>query len=117
MQGLVKLIMNSLYVENMRRDINEEDKCNSEFWMQTENDENVLDYGRYPNGEYFAKLKQDDGLESHTDLKKTMPAHFGRFILSNSKRIMINFKRENIGFESNNVYCSDTESLYVEKNH
>ena len=44
MQGLVKLIMNSLYRVQIRRDINESYYCNSENWMKTEFDENVLDF-------------------------------------------------------------------------
>ena len=43
MQGLVKLIMNSLYGVQIRKDINESYYCRSENWMKTEFDENVLD--------------------------------------------------------------------------
>ena len=43
LQGLVKLIMNSLYGVQIRRDINESYYCKSETWMKTEFDENVLD--------------------------------------------------------------------------
>ena len=42
MQELVKLIMNSLYGVQMRRDINESYYCKSETWIKTEFDENVL---------------------------------------------------------------------------
>ena len=44
MQGLVKLVMNSLYGVQIRKDINETYYCKSEYWMKTEFDENVLDY-------------------------------------------------------------------------
>ena len=44
MQLLVKLIMNSLYGEQIRKDIGESYQCKSEMWMQTEYDERVLDY-------------------------------------------------------------------------
>ena len=44
MQGLVKLIMNSLYGVQIHRNINESYGCKSETWMKTEFDENVLDY-------------------------------------------------------------------------
>ena len=50
MQGLVKLIMNSLYGVQIRKDINESYYCKSENWMKTEFDENVLDYWKLPNG-------------------------------------------------------------------
>ena len=44
MQELVKIIMNSLYGVQMRKDINESYSCKSENWMKTEFDENVLNY-------------------------------------------------------------------------
>ena len=44
MQGLVKLIMNSLYGVQIRKDIDQAYKCKSQHWMETEYDENVLDY-------------------------------------------------------------------------
>ena len=36
MQLLVKLLMNSLYGENIRKDIEEKFVCKSEVWMMTE---------------------------------------------------------------------------------
>ena len=48
MQGLVKLIMNSLYGVQIRKDIDQSYKCKSQHWMETEYDENVLDYRRLP---------------------------------------------------------------------
>ena len=44
MQLLVKLIMNALYGEFLRKDIVESYQCKSEMWMMTEYDERVLDY-------------------------------------------------------------------------
>ena len=44
MQGKVKLLINSFYGVQIRRDINESFYCKSETWMKTEFDENVLDY-------------------------------------------------------------------------
>ena len=41
MQGFVKLIMNSSYGVQIRKDINEFYKCKSKDWMQTEYDDNV----------------------------------------------------------------------------
>ena len=63
MQGLVKLIMNSFYGAQIRRDINESYFCKSELWMQTEYDETVLDYWRLPNGNYNLKMKKGDVLD------------------------------------------------------
>ena len=117
MQGLVKLIMNSLYGVQIRKDINESFYCKSETWMKTEFDENVLDYWKLPNGNYIVQMKKDDGLDDDCDIKNTLPAVLGAFILSNSKRIMNNFIREINGFYNNSIYYGDTDSLYIEKKY
>ena len=83
--------------------------------MKTEFDENVLDYWRLPNGNCIVKMKKDDGLDDNCDIKNTLPAVSGAFILSNSKRIMNNFIREMNGFCKNSMYYGDTDSLYIEK--
>ena len=41
----------------------------------------------------------------------------GAFVLSNSKRIMNNFIHAIYGFHSNDVYYTDTDSLYIENKH
>ena len=117
MQGLVKLIMNSLYRVQIRKVINESYSCKSETWMKTEFDENVLDYWKLPTGNYIVKMKKDDGLDDGCDIKNTLPSVLGAFILSNSKRIMDNFIREINGFYNNSIYYGDTDSLYVEKKY
>ena len=115
MQGLVKLVMNSLYGFQIRKDINESYKYKSQHWMETEYDDNVLDYWKLPNGNYIVKFKKDDGLDSNNNIKYTLPNHLGAFILSNSKRIMYNFIREINAFYNNSIYYGDTDSLYIEK--
>ena len=117
MQGLVKIIMNSLYGVQIRKDINESYYCKLEIWMKTEFDENVLDYWKLPNGNYFVKMKRDDGLDDDCDIKNTLPAVLGSFILANSRRIMNKFIREINGFYENNIYYTDTDSLYIEKKY
>ena len=118
MQRLVKLIMNSLYGVQIRKDINESYCCKSETWMKTEFDENVLDYWKLPNGNYIVEMKKDDGLDDDDcDIKNTLPAVLGAFILSNSKRIMNNFIREVNGFYNNIIYYTDCDSLYIEKKY
>ena len=117
MQRLVKLIMNSLYGVQIRKDIDQSYKCTSQHWMETEYDENVLDYWRLPNGNYIVKIKKDDGSEGDNDVKNTLPSHLGAFILSNSKRIMNDFIREINGFYNNSIYYGDTDSLYIEKKY
>ena len=81
MQGLVKLIMNSLYGVQIRKDINESYSCKSETWMKTEFDENVLDYWKLLNGNYIVKMKKDDGLDDDCDIKNNLPAVLGAFYL------------------------------------
>ena len=115
MEGLIKVIMNSLYGVQIRRDINESYNCKPEIWMKTEFDENVLDYWRLPNGNYILKMKKDDGLDDDCDIKNTLPVVLGAFILANSRRIMNEFIREINGFYNNNIYYTDTDSLYIEK--
>ena len=104
MQGLVKLIMNSLYGVQIRKDFNESYYGKSENWMKTEFVENVLDYWKLPNGNYIVNMKKDDGLDDDCDNKNTLPAHLGAFILTNSKGIMSNFIREINGLYNNSFY-------------
>ena len=115
MQGLNKLNMNSLYGVQIRRDNNESYYCKSETWMKTEFDENVLDYWKLPNEKYSVKMKKDDGLDDDCDNKNTLPAVLGAFILGNSRRKMNDFIGEINGFYNNNIYYTDTDSLYIEK--
>ena len=118
MQALVKLLMNILYGVQIRKDINESYHCKSETWMKTEFDENVLYYWKLPDGNYIVKMKKDDGLDDDDcDIKNTLPAVLGAFILSNSKRIMNNFIREINGFYKNIKYYTDCDSLYIEKKY
>ena len=63
MQLLVKLILNSLYGENIRKDIDEKFTCKSEMWMQTEYDERVKDYWKISSNNYIVKMTDDNGLE------------------------------------------------------
>ena len=63
MQLLVKLIMNSLYGEQMRKYIEESYQCKSEMLMMTEYDERVLDYPKINFGNYIVKMKDDEGLQ------------------------------------------------------
>ena len=117
MQILVKLLMNSLYGENICKDIEEKFACKSEYWMQTEYDERVKDYWKISGINYIVKMIHDAGLEDEVKKLNTMPLHLGAFVLSNSKRIMNNFIHAINGFYTNDVYYTDTDSLYIEKKH
>ena len=56
MQGLVKLILNSLNGVQIRKDIDQFFKCKSEHWMETEYDDNVLDFWSLPKGKYIVNF-------------------------------------------------------------
>ena len=60
MQGSVKLILNSLFGIQKLRIINELYKGKSQHWMETEYDDNVLEYSKLQNGNYIVKLKNDE---------------------------------------------------------
>ena len=117
MQLLVKLIMNALYREFLRKDITESYQCKSEMWMMTEYDERVLDYHKINYGNYFVKLKDDEGLQDEVKKANTLPLQLAVFVLSNSKRIINNFIHAFGGFNTNDVYYTDTDSIYIENKH
>ena len=117
MQLLVKLIMNALYGELLRKDILESYQCKSKVWLMTEYDERVLDYQKINHGNYIVKLKDDDGLEDEVKKVNTLPLQLAVFILSNSKRIMNKFVHAIDGFYTNDVYYTDTDFLYIESKH
>ena len=63
MQLLVKLLMNSLHGENIRKDIEEKFACKSEAWMMTEYDERVKGHWKTSGNNYIVKMIDDAGLE------------------------------------------------------
>ena len=66
--------------------------------METEFDENLLEYWKLPNGTSIVKMKRDDAFDDDCDIKNTLPVVLGAFILRKSKRIMKIFIREINGF-------------------
>ena len=71
--------------------------------METGYDDIVLEYWRLPNGNFSVKLRKDDELGGHNDVKNALLSHLKAFILSNSKRILKNFIREINGFYNNSI--------------
>ena len=59
----------------------------------------------------------DKGLEYVVKKLNTMPLHLGAFVLSNSRRIINNFIHAINGFYTNDVYNTETDSLYIENKH
>ena len=74
---LVKLLMNSLYRENIRKYIEEKFACKPEIWMQTEHDERVKDYWKISNTNYIVKMIDDAGLKDEVKKLNTL----GRFCI------------------------------------
>ena len=109
--------MNSLYGENIRKDIEEKFDCKSEAWMLTECEERVKDYWKISGINYIKKMIDDARLEDEVKKLNTMPLHLGAFVLSNSKRIMNNFIHAINGFYTNDVSYTDTDSLYIGIKH
>ena len=62
--------------------------------MQTEYDENVLDYWKLSNGVYILKMKKHEELHCDIDVKNAIPRPLKAFLLSNSKRYMNIFIRD-----------------------
>ena len=109
--------MNSLYGENTRKDIKEKLACKSKYWMMSEYDERVKDNWKFSGYNCIVKMIDDAGLEDEVKKFNTMPLHLGAFVLGNSKRTMNNFIYAIIGFFTNDVYYTDTDSLYIENKH
>ena len=117
MQLLVKLLMISLYGKNIRKDIEEKIACKTEAWMMTEYDERVKDYWNKSGIDYIVKRIDDAGLEDEVKKLHTMPLQIGAFVLSNSRKLLNLFIHAINGFYTNDVYFTDTGSLYIENKH
>ena len=63
MQLSVNLILNSLYGEQIMKDIEESSACKTETWMMSEYDERVKDYWKISHRNYFVEVIDDAGLE------------------------------------------------------
>ena len=109
--------MNSLYGENIRKDIEEKFACNSEACMMGEYDERLKDYRKISGINYIVKMIDDAGLEDEVKKVNTMRLHLGGFAVSNSKRIMNNFIHAINEFYTSDVHYTDTDSLYIENKH
>ena len=109
--------MNCLYGENLRNDIDETFACKSEYWMMSEYDVEVRDYWRISNGKSFVKMTDDARLEDEVENSNTMPLYPCSFVLSNSKRIVKEFIHDFNEIYTNDLYYTDTDSLYIENKH
>ena len=119
LQNLAKKIGLSVYGGNIRKDINEEYKCVTENWMRENFDDRVKEWFPLKNGNLIEKLEDDEGIDDFDKAKSinTMPSHFGSYILSHSKRLMNSVIKQIDGFYNNNIYYTDTDSLYIHKKY
>ena len=62
-------------------------------------------------------MKDDKRLQDEVKRVDTLPLQLGVFVLGNSKRNMNNFIHAIDGFCSNDVYHTNTDSLYIENKH
>ena len=85
--------------------------------MISENDERPIEYWKTSGNNCVVKMIDDAGLEDEVKKLNTMPLHLGTFVLSNSKRFMSNFIHAINGFNTNDVYHTDMDSLYFENKH
>ena len=85
--------------------------------MLTEYDERVKDWWKKSHGTYVLKMVDDEELEDEIKNLETVPLHLGAFVLSNSKRILINFLHAADEFYTNGLYYSGSDSLYIENKH
>ena len=119
LQNLAKKIGLSVYGGNIRKDINEENKCGTENWMREKFDDRVKEWFPLKNGNLIVKLEDDEGVDDFDKAKSinTMPSHFGSYILSHSKRLMNVVFHEIDGFYNNMIYYTDTDSGYIHKKY
>ena len=80
-QFLVKVLMNSLYGEHIRKNIEESFACKPEAWMMNEYHERVEDYWRISHGKYIVKMIDDKGLEDDCKKIKYHATSFWRFCI------------------------------------
>ena len=90
--------MNSLYGENIRKDIEEKFTCKSEAWMTTEYDERVKNYWKISGIKDIVKMIDDAGLEDEVKKLNSVTLHLVAVVLSNIRRILNNFIHALNGF-------------------
>ena len=81
----MKLLMNSLFGEQILKDIEESFACKSESWMMSEYNERVKEYLKKSCVNYIVKMIDDKVSEDEIKKLNTMPLHLQDFVLSNKK--------------------------------
>ena len=112
LQLMCKDTVNGGYGSCIRQDINENYKCVTENWMNTEYDDRVKNYIPLENDNYMVNIVDHEGIMKIN----SQPFQFGSMILSHSKRLMNDVILTLDGFKNNKIYYSDTDSVYIHKN-
>ena len=92
MEQLIRLNMNFLFGDTIRKKIDYQHELKTERLMETENDNKNEEYQKLKNGGFIVEIENDDGIDDDETSKiNRRPSHSGAFILNNSKRIMNHF--------------------------
>ena len=118
LQSMRKAVYLATYGGCIRRDINENFKCVTENWMNTEFDYRVENWFPLENGNFMVNMSDHDGIDDNGISKKinSQTFHLGSFILSHSKRLMSDVILTLDGFRNHKIYYGDTDSVYIHKN-
>ena len=84
----MKLIMNSLFGDSIRKDINYNHEMNTELCKETENDDRVEEYHKLKIRRFFVKNKNYQKMDfgEGTSKIKRLFSQLGAIIFSNIKR-------------------------------
>ena len=87
--------------------------------MRENFDDRVKEWFPCENGNLIVQIEGDEGLDEYEKAKsvKTMPSHFGSFILSHSRRLMIEVIEQIGALYNNRIFYTDSDSLYTYKKY
>ena len=112
MQGLVELFKHSLYGLHVRKDNSEFIKCKFQNCMETEYDDNALDYWRRLIRKYIVKLKKEDGLDCDIDIKNTKSSNLGVSFYQMVKQLWLSVSEKSTVLPIIE-YITETQTVYV----
>ena len=113
LQILAEKIANSVYGNNIRKDVNDQYECVTENWTTENYDDTVKEWWFSKNGKLIFELEDDAGVSNIDIAKKInqMTCHLRNYICGHSNRLLNIVLREIDGFYSNNVCYGDTDLL------
>jgi len=122
---LIKLLLNSLYGKTIQKDILTKNHLWCKKTLESNFTELIKDFQKLSDDQYFVKEEVEETEFYSENIKEInnkvstslMPSNLGTFILSHSKRIMNNFILEIDGFKNPEIYYTDTDSIYINKNN